>query len=276
MLNKIKLKKIKKNINQIIALTEKNLKLNLRFKITFIATLLAPLFSIIMPMIIMSKFFAYSHEFGTWTADNLFLFQLLAFNVYLLIEIIYNYGNIIFREKFWNTLPLLVISPINRFNILLSIFLTRLIIIAIPFTILFILCYLISPISLITIFSIIILYFLIAIIFSGVGLILAILIISKESIFKALEFAILFTFIISCITYPYEIFPTSIQIIINLNPFYYIFDILRLVWIENNLIISITSHPIHFIILIISSLSFPWIGIYIFNYIFKKYGIVGY
>lgn len=229
-----------------------------------------------MPMIIMSKFFAYSHEFGTWTADNLFLFQLLAFNVYLLIEIIYNYGNIIFREKFWNTLPLLVISPINRFNILLSIFLTRLIIIAIPFTILFILCYLISPISLITIFSIIILYFLIAIIFSGVGLILAILIISKESIFKALEFAILFTFIISCITYPYEIFPTSIQIIINLNPFYYIFDILRLVWIENNLIISITSHPIHFIILIISSLSFPWIGIYIFNYIFKKYGIVGY
>ena len=100
--------------------------------------------------------------------------------------------------------------------------------------------------------------------------------ISKENVWKFLSFAMNLIFWASCITYPFEFFPDLIQDIINLNPLYYIFDILRLIWIENNFIITLTTHSLHFYILISLAIVIPLIGVNIFNKIYKKYGIVGY
>ena len=67
-----------------------------------------------------------------------------------------------------------------------------------------------------------------------------------------------------------------IIIIIALYPFYYIFDSLRWAWLENNIINSLVNHGRSYIILILSVLIIPIIAVYLFNYIYKKYGIVGY
>ena len=83
-------------------------------------------------------------------------------------------------------------------------------------------------------------------------------------------------FWLSCLTYPFEIFPGIIQQIINLNPLYHIFNILRMTWIENNIIFSISSHPLEYLILFSTVLIFPIISIYVFKKIYKKFGIVGY
>ncbi len=258
---------IKKNLTQILALTEKNVRLNIRFKVNFIIGLLTPIITIAMPLIIMNRFYP---------GINFVLYQFIAYKVYLLKGVIAEFPSQLKREKYWKTLPALMIGPFHRLNLLFGIFFSRIVLISIPFSILFIISFISAPIHILTIIFIIVIYFLIAIIFSGIGLFFGVLAVSKENFSNAFGFVFNILFWLSCVTYPYEIFPSFVQNIINLNPLYYIFDILRLSWLENNVTITITTHPFHFYFLISLVFIVPITGVYIFNRIYKKYGIVGY
>jgi len=271
-----KFKNLRYNLNQIIALTEKNIKLRWRFKYSLIISFITPLIAILMPLIVMGKFFTLKQSFGPWTAQNFVIFQFIAYDIMLLKNIISEFPSQLHMEKYWQTLPGLIIAPFNRFNLLFGIFISRLILISIPFTIFFILSFIFFPISIPTILVILLIYFIIAILFSGLGLILGIFAVSNENIWKLLVFAITIFFWFSCVSYPYEIFPEVLQVVININPLYYLFDFLRLLWIQDNVLLTISSYPYHFIILLISGIVFPILGVYTFEMIYKKYGIVGY
>jgi len=75
---------------------------------------------------------------------------------------------------------------------------------------------------------------------------------------------------------PFDFFPEYFQNIARLNPYYYIFSVIRYIWIEDNIIISITSHSFTFLIVVVLAISSPLIGLKIFNYVFDKYGSVIY
>ena len=271
-----KLHTFKDNINQILAITEKDLKLKIRFKFTLIISLINPFIAILMPIIIMGSFFSFNVEFGPWNSTNYFIFVILVYNITLLKQIIMTFPQQFSREKFWETLPGIIIAPFNRFYLLLGIILSHLIVVSIPFTIFFIACWIFYPIGFSTILFIIIIFFFIVLIFSGIGLFLGIFAISNENIYIFLTFCMTFIFWLSCLTYPFEIFPEIIQNIVNLNPLYYIFDILRLAWIEDDIGRTIILHPHNFLILIVCAAAIPSIGVFLFNKIYKKYGIVGY
>ena len=258
---------IKKNLTQIIALTEKNVKLNLRFKASFIIGLLTPIFTIAMPLIVMNRFFP---------AIDLIVYQFIAYKVYLMRGIIAEFPTQFRIEKYWKTLPILMIGPFHRLNLLFGIFLSRIVLISIPFSVMFIITFIQAPIHIITVIFIIAIYFLIAIIFSGIGLIFGIFAVSKENYSRPLLFAFNILFWLSCLTYPYDIYPSFVQNFINLNPLYYIFDFLRFSWLENNVIITISTHFYNLIFLISLAIIIPLLGVYVFNIIYKKYGIVGY
>ena len=267
---------IKVGLSKIFAITEKNLKLKLHDKLGLAFSVFMPILNIIMPIILLGQFFEYNARFGEWNKDNYLVYLYIAYNVFLLHGIIGEYPTNFRNEKYWETLPALIIAPFNRFSLIIGILLSHLTIIAIPLTIFFIICYIYYPISFFTVLFVLLIYILIALIFNGLGIILGSFYISKEKLMAPLAFAYNIIFWLSCITYPYEIYPKPFQFLMNLNPFYYIFDILRLAWIEDNFIISITSHPYHLIILIICASFLPFIGIFIFNKIYRKYGIVGY
>jgi ABC-type polysaccharide/polyol phosphate export permease len=267
---------IKNNISQIFAITEKNVKLGLRFKFKLIFSFFSPIISIIVPIIIMGKFFDFNVNFGPWDQSNYTVYIILAYNIILLQGIKGTFPNQFRAEKYWQTLPALIIAPINRINLLFGIFFSQLIIIFIPVAIFLVLCYIFYPISLITLLFIIGIIFLIALIFSGIGIILGILAISKENWMPIINFSLGLLIMISCISFPFEIFPEIIQTLVNLNPLYHIFYFLRVAWIENNLIFSITSHFFSFLTLIGLAIVLPCIGTIVFNKIYKKYGIVGY
>jgi len=258
---------IKKNLTQIIALTEKNVKLNLRFKVNFIISLLTPIITIAMPLIIMNRFFP---------EIELIVYQFIAYKIFLMRGIITEFPVQLRFEKYWKTLPILMVGPFHRLNLLFGIFLSRILLILIPFSVLFIITFIQAPILITTVIFIIAIYFLIAIIFSGIGLIFGIFAVSRENFLQPLLFAFNILFWLSCLTYPYEIFPSFVQNFINLNPLYYIFDFLRFLWLENNVIITISTHFYHFSFLISLAIIIPLLGVYIFNIIYKKYGIVGY
>ena len=269
-------KTIRENLSQIFAITEKHIKLNLRYKIRFIIYLFFPIVSILMPLIILKNFFDFNAQFGSWNEDTYYIYLFLAYDIYLIGNLANVLPSEFYLEKFWKTLPNLIVAPVNNLYLLFGLFFSHLILISIPFTILLIISYIIYPISVFTLLFIIGTYFLIALIFSGIGLIIGIFAISNENIMGILEFALMGVFWLSCITYPFEMFPRVIQNIINLNPLYYIFDFLRLIWIDNNILFTINVNLNSFIILLVSVVAFPLIGLLLFNFIFKKYGIVGY
>lgn len=264
------------NLSQIIALTEKNIKLELRYKFGLIFRYITYFVSIITPIIILGNIFELRPNLGAWTSQNYYLYQFIAYNIMLLSGITNIFPSQFRMEKYWKTLPALIIGPFSRFNLLFGVFLSQLILISIPFIFFFILGCIIFPISISSIIFIIIIFFLIALIFSGIGLILGIFAISNENVWTFLQFSLLFIFWFSCITYPFEIFPNFIQDIIILNPLYYIFDLLRLTWIQDIGFMIIISNPLHFTFLICTAIILPIIGVFLFNFVYKKYGITGY
>ena len=269
-------KVIKNRLSKILALIEKNVKLNIRFKFALIFSFITPIISILMPLIIFGQFFEFNPQFGPWNISNYLIFPLIAYNINLLKGMISEFPIQLRMEKFWKTLPALLIGPFNRYYLLFGIFFSHLIVISVPFIIFFVIGFIYYPISFFTVIAILGTYFLIALIFSGLGLIMGVFAISKENIWRFLLFSMNLIFWASCITYPFEFFPGLIQDIINLNPLYYIFDFIRLIWIENNFIITLTTHSLHFYVLISLTIVIPLIGVKIFNEIYKKYGIVGY
>jgi len=271
-----KLKSLKENISQIFAITEKNVKLSLRYKLGLILGYINQIIAIFMPLIIMQNIFAFRVTIGLWTSGNFILYQFIAHNISHVSGITGRFPGQFRAEKFWKTLPALIVGPFNRFNLLFGIFFSHIVMITIPFSIFFIWGIIIEPISLLTIIFILTLYFLIALIFSGIGLIFGIFAISNENIWQVLSFLLMFVFWFSCISYPFEMFPKFIQDIIDLNPFYYIFDFLRITWIQDNIFRTINTYYFHFITLIATSIVLPFIGVFSFNIVYKKYGITGY
>ena len=267
---------IKLQFFQIFAITEKNLNLRLRFKFQIIISLIRPIISIAMPLIVLGRFFDLNTEFGPWNESNYMVFQFLAYQIFLIWSLLNEFPTQMVREKYWKTIKALIIAPFNRYNLLFGIFLSHMILISIPLCVFFILSYIIFPISFITVLSVITLLFLLALIFSGIGLFLGVFAISKENLWKILGFAFSIVMWLSCITYPYDIFPELVQQVINLNPFYYLFDILRNTWIEDNIILSILTHPFNFLVLICLATVLPIISVYVFNTVYKKFGVEGY
>ncbi|KKL10683.1 hypothetical protein LCGC14_2553360 [marine sediment metagenome] len=278
----IKLKRLftidfyKYNFSRIFTIAEKNVKIQLRFKFNLYSTIIFPFLPIIMSIIVLMRFFGEGVTFGQWNDTNYLVFLFTAFNIELLRNITQNFPKEMQQEKYWKTLPALMIAPFSKMHLLLGILLSHLIIISIPFIVFFLLTYLISPISPITIIFTIFIYLLIVLIFSGIGLFLAVFAISEENYWRFFTIGLQLLFYISCVTYPFELFPAVIQPIIRLNPFYHIFEILRFTWLEDNIILTITNYPFQFTILIGTAIIVPLLSIYVFKTIFDKFGIVGY
>lgn len=269
-------KGIRLNLKQIFAIAEKNIKVTLRFRLSLIMNYVTPILQILLPMIILNRFFSLKAEFGAWTNQTYLLFLFLGYNILLVQKIIGIIPAQFRTEKFWDTLSALMIAPFRRQNLLFGIVISHFSLILIPFCVFFIFCYIFYPVSFLTSLCIIGIYMAILIIFAGAGLIIGVFFISKESIGRIMITGVNIIFWFSCITYPYDIFPGIIQSIITINPVYYLIDTLRLTWVENDLLLTITTHPLHFLNLMSLLIAFPVIGIYMFNYIFKKYGIEGY
>ena len=115
-------------------------------------------------------------------------------------------------------------------------------------------------------------------IFGSIGLLFGAFSISNEEYVPYLRVILRLLFLFSCINYPKEIFPKIFQDIVLFNPLYYLFDLLRLVWYlgfdyENALThISLTHVLVVLLLTFFSLIS----SVFIFERVYKKYGITGY
>ncbi len=267
---------IKDNLSQIFAVVEKDLKLHTRFKLPVIMSIISPILSFILPLVIMGQIFTFNENFGPWTAQNFAVYILTAYQINIVVKIRGRFPSQFATEKVWKTLYAIIIAPFNRRNLVFGIYFTHMIINAVPFTIFFILSLIILPISILSIISLFIFYFFIALIFSGIGLFLGALAISKPSLTPLVNLGISIIYIFSCLSYPFEFFPENFQAFVIFDPFYYLFDFIRVIWIYDDIFLSIVTHPFHVFLIVGGAVILPLIGLWIFNFIFNKYGIIGY
>ncbi len=266
-------KVVKENISQIFAIAEKNVRLATRHKLPLILSFIMPVVSIFVPLIIFGRILSFTDNFGPWDGRNFTIYLFTSSQLMLLYTIIGRFTGAIAQEKSANSFTLLIIAPFRRRNLLFGIFLSHLILIAVNFMTFFIWCYILFPVSISTLFFIFLVYFLIALFFSGIGLFLSIFKLSKPRLEPLISIPLTILIMFSCIGMPFEFFPKAFQNISKFDPFYYIFVIVRYVWVEDNIIITFTSHTVTFIIVITLALASPLLGLRFFNYIFDKYRI---
>jgi ABC-2 type transport system permease protein len=233
-----------------------------------------------MPLIIFGAIFTINqnYEFGYWTSQNYMLFILIAFCIQFIRQIIDNFRQLFFREKFWKTLQALMVAPINRYVLLFGILISEMILISIPFIAFFAIAYFFYPIPFINLLLVIIMVFCTAVLFGSIGLIVGVLVVTKEGTYRVVALGLSFLFWLSCISYPLQIFPEIVQGIILLNPLYYFIDLIRIFWlmgIDFNFTLQFFS-PLHIIIVVIFTIFLPIFAVKLFNTFYDKYGITGY
>ena len=266
-------------ISQIYALLIKDLKLKSRYKLKFIFAIIIPFTTFIVPLLIFRKLFEASgnEPFGIWTSENYMIFILSGIFIVILMKLLPAYGKTLLREKYWKTLPGLFLSPMNIYNLLISKILSELVIFIVPLIIIFTFCFIIAEASLITIIFVLTIYVMSSLFMASIGLAIGSFRMSIESGYSMFFNIINLFLIFSCIRYPKEFFPANLHFLIVWNPFYYYWDLIRvfLVLGYENVIYS-TEYTIHFIVVISLSFIFPMLSILFFNYIYKKYGLIGY
>ena len=276
----INIKPIKRYIRQIVAFIEQNIFHELRVKSRFILRFLNPIIQLIILIFIFGLIFDIKKGFslGYWDSSNYLLFLLLAFCIQFSKSIINRFNQVFGQEKYMKTLSAIMIAPVHRFTLLIGILVSEIVMNSIPVVILIIIAYILYPISIIYIFLVLLLFFSIFLIFGSIGLLIGVFQISFEEFVPYSHLTLRILFLFSCINYPKELFPSIIQNIIILNPFYYIFDTLRLVWLlgidYDKAIVLIT--PIHISMIILLTILSPIISIVIFERVYKKFGITGY
>ena len=273
-------KSVRRNITQTAAIIERNIFFEMRFKLNLFTSFLNPFVRILMPLIIFGAIFSISADFsfGYWIGENYLLFLLIAFCTQFLRRIVENFSQLFFREKFWKTLQALMVAPINRYVLLFGILISEMILLSIPFVVFLIIALIIFPISILNLLIVLILFFCLAIFFGSLGLIIAVLVVTKEGIYRIFKIGLTFLYWLSCVSYPLQIFPEIIQNVILLNPLYYFIDLIRLIWlmgIDYNLAISFLS-PLHIVIVATFTILLPILSVVLFNIFYKKYGITGY
>lgn len=297
--------KISRIYNKTIAIAEKEIKLELRFPFAFFTSIFIKPFLSLIPFLIL-----YSALFGTGTSQlNSIITIILAketdpqlYDLLILQFVQKNFfssfnqtnylswliiGTIIFsfskngfdafldrfnREKFWNTIQGTLLAPINRFLILIGYTIVVLIDSILFFIAIMAIYVFIYQISITQIIILFLISFLMLLGSGGIGLIKGAIFISTETYHTLFELAQFFILFLSCYSIPLEYFPEFLRGFILFNPFYHGIELAR------NIIYGQFTPltPFSLVYILIFAISAMLIGVYLFNKIWKKFGIHGY
>ncbi|MFX1449852.1 MAG: ABC transporter permease [Promethearchaeota archaeon] len=298
------LQKLNRIINKTLGVTEKELKLKLRYPLSFFSYIFIKPFLSLIPFLIL-----YAGLFGLQTPDLSTILYLTTtkehdlffhYQLFKFIEKTFtsslnqaNYfswliiGNILFvfsrngfdaflekfsYEKYWNTIQGTLLAPINRYLMLIGYTIVTLIESFLFFLMIIIICVFFIEISIFQIIAIFLIASLMIVAAGGIGLMKGSVFISNENYRIFFEMGQFFILFFSCYSIPFEYFPDFLQGIIQINPFYHGVNLAR------NLFYGTYSSDIFLslIYIILFAIITSILGVYLFNKIWKKFGIHGY
>ena len=98
------------------------MKIQLRFKFNLIYSIFSPFLPIFMSLIVLMRFFVADVTLGQWNDTNYLVFLFTAFQIELPRRIIQDFPDDFRLEKYWKTLPALMIAPFNKVHLLFGVF----------------------------------------------------------------------------------------------------------------------------------------------------------
>ncbi len=276
---------MRKFLSDSLAIAEKELKLALRFKITFLtSSFVQPLVKIVPFALVYYGFFAFGGgtEIGVVSGSNFFIFLVLGLIADMFFEM--GYGAFTMRflnEKYWDTIEAVLMAPINKMSLISGVGLAELVSFAPAFilfigTVLFI--HIIPVNILVFVFCVLLLALLISL---SLGLIASCAVLFNENFmpfFSYFRMAIVF---LSCFYYPIDVlvfkaagYNVDLRLLALLNPFYQANFLIKEAWL--NPLFSLSDSIFPFAYLLFFALVMPLAAIFIFNKLWRILGIQGY
>lgn len=262
------------NISQIIAIYQKEMRLNLRFKWNYFGNILSyPLRFIVFFLVVYRGFFASGvQEISGVNKLNYVSFLIFGGLVQSFFAIAYQLFRVKFmNEKYWQTIFSFLLAPVNRLKLIIGIGLSeslRLLII----TVIFLgITYMVMPVD---IARVIIVLFIIILLFIGtlgIGLIVGTFALANENLLFLFECLFWVWSFLSCFYYPLLSLPKFIQPLAQINPVYHGLTFIREIWFGSPG--NIMEHIIYILLFAVIA---PIVGVFSFNRIIKNQGVTGY
>lgn len=256
-------------------LLEKEMKLELRFKFSFIfSSLLDPMVNALWFGVLYLGFFSVGAQ-PLWgvTKEGLVPFLILGSLVNAFFALgfgVFSYK--LLNEKFWQTIEAFLVAPVSRFNLLLGFGLVEFVRISFACVLFLVFCFWFHPVS----WTVLILVplILIGLLLGGlgVGLVRGIFTLTNENILPFFNILYWGWGFVSCFYYPAEVLPKFIQPLIFINPVYHALTLIRHLWFQY----PISSVFISTLWVLGFALLMPIAGVYLFNRLWKKLGLQGY
>lgn len=260
-------------VSHALAYAEKDIRGFLRFKVSYVIGLLAPaianfgLFGTVM----FGFFASSSASFSQLNSQNFVAFTFLG----ALCASLYGMGSSSYstrfmNEKYWQTAPVILASPLAPIEMLLGVAMSDILSFSIVASLFLILSYITFRVAILTVaYTILLLgaiYFLVA----GFSLIRGALLLANENIDPIINYLIIGTGYLSCFYFPLSFVPSIIRPFAMINPLYFLVYSARAIWLGLPLPIY---YPIAGVVAVIASLA---IGSYLFSKIWRNLDITGY
>ena len=254
---------------------EKELKLELRFKFSFLfSSLIDPVINTFWFGLLYLGFFSIGSK-PLWGVTR------EAFIPFLVVGGLVNgffsvgfgvFSSKLLYEKFWKTIEAFLIVPISRFHLLLGYGLVEFIRMSFALLLFLGFCYWLHPTSGLVLLSVLLILVGLLMGSLGVGLIRGIFTLTNENILPAFNFLYWGWGFMSCFYYPKEILPRFIEPLTLVNPVYHAVTLIRHLWFDY----PISSVFVSSLWILGFAILMPLTGVTLFNRLWKKMGIQGY
>jgi ABC-type multidrug transport system permease subunit len=255
------------------AFASKDLRLLLRFKIAYMQNLFFPALTNLG--LFGTVFFGFLYSSGTGvgevTGQNFIAFTLLGTLCATLFATGFQaYSSRFMNEKYWQTMPTILASPLSSLEMLVGVTLSDLLRFSAVAAVFLVLSYIFAPVALIVLVETILLLILMYFLISGLALIRGALILVNENVDSFFNYFIFGTGYLSCFYFPLSFVPSILQPFAVINPLYFVVYSIRASWLGYSL--SITYPLLGILAVVVSVL----IGTFLFNKIWRNLDITGY
>lgn len=227
--------KLKIILIQAQAFVERDLHIFFRFKFNAIATIFVPA---IVSLGLFGTIFLGLFSSGFAGVSGLDRQDFIAFTLLgALGSTLYSQGQAgistrFQMEKYWQTVPVLLASPLSTWAMLLGIVISDLAKMFAIVAIFIPLAYFFWPVSIVTIVLVLVLLALLYAMVSGISLIRGAVFLVNENLDPILNYFFLATGYLSCFYFPVSFLPSILQWLAYINPVYFIVYLVRASWLN--------------------------------------------
>ena len=270
-------------IDESLAIAEKEVGLSVRYILPFFTnSLISPLIKVMPFLLVYGGFFSANPSAalaGHVKPETFIPFLFLGITADIFFSIGYStFSSKFMVEKWWQTMEIIILAPINKLSLITGIGLGDLIS-TFPTLVLFLgLAYYFTPLGFLDLIKVLIIFLLLFMISLSIGLITSCAALFNENLAPFFGYLRVIISFVSAFYYPIEVLKTDklgalgqfLPVIATFNPLYQANFIIRAIWFEGITPINSVIYVLFFAIIS------PIATVYVFNKLWSTIGIQGY